>query len=98
MNYLALEKKQGPRDRAHLLPEHAQENPWKVVLAAVSWLASLRPRLLSFVQALYDLVNNILQDAGAARAHDVYSNRYPANNGRLRPHQDRSQVTFTWLP
>jgi len=46
MNYLALDKKQGPRDREHLLPEHAQENPWKVVLAAVSWLPSLRARFL----------------------------------------------------
>ena len=97
MNYLVLEKKQGPRDRAHLLQEHAQENPWKVLLVVYCCpLAYTRPRA-SFVQAMYDLVNSILQEAGANRAHDFYTNRYPAHNGRLRPHEDRKQVKFTSL-
>ena len=50
------------------------------------------PPLLFFVQSLYDLINKILNEAGAAHAHDVYNNLYPANNGRLRPHKDRKQV------
>lgn len=93
--------------REHLLPEHAQAhaNPWQV-----SWLVSLSscscsvltrlvPRLLcSFVQGLFDLVNKILKEAGAANAHDAYINLYPASTGRLRPHQDGKQVRFGWLP
>ena len=53
---------------------------------------------LSTVQGLFDLVNKILNEAGAANAHDVYINLYPASTGRLRPHEDRKQVKFAWLP
>ena len=55
------------------------------------------PPLLFFVQSLYDLINKILNEAGAAHAHDVYNNLYPANNGRLRPHKDRKQVLGNFL-
>jgi hypothetical protein len=92
LNYL-VGKKNG---REHLLPEHAQAqaNPWQV-----RWLVSLfscscssltLPLLL--VQGVFDLVNKILNEAGAASAHDAYINLYPAITGRLRPHQDRKQV------
>ena len=54
--------------------------------------------LCSFDQGLFDLVNKILNEAGAAKAHDVYINLYPASTGRLRPHQDRKQVQFIWIP
>ena len=59
--------------------------------------SSFTPPLLftPVVQGLFDLVNKILNEAGAANAHDVYINRYPASTGRLRPHQDRKQVKFT---
>jgi len=61
-------------------------------------LCSFAPLLLcSFDQGAFDLVNQILNEAGAANAHDVYINLYPANTGRLRPHQDRKQVKFAWL-
>ena len=53
---------------------------------------------MSTVQGLFDLVNKILNEAGAANAHDVYINLYPASNGRLRPHDDRKQVKVAWLP
>ena len=58
---------------------------------ACAWLGRLP---LSAVQGLFDLVNKILNEAGAANAHDVYINLYPASNGRLRPHDDRKQVKF----
>ena len=64
-------------------------------------LTKLAPGLsihCSIVQGLFDLVNKILNEAGAANAHDVYINLYPASTGRLRPHQDRSQVKFAWPP
>ena len=98
--------------REHLLPEHAQAqaNPWQVSWL-VAWLCSsslvtklVPPRLpsslellCSFVQGLFDLVNKVLNEAGAANAHDVYVNLYPASTGRLRPHQDGKQVKLTWL-
>ena len=63
--------------------------------AAAACLLTLRPASigpLPLVQGLFDLVNKILNEAGAANAHDVYINLYPASIGRLRPHQDRKQV------
>jgi hypothetical protein len=99
LNYL-VGKKNG---REHLLPEHAQAqaNPWQVSWIADRLLcpdaASVLTNLpLSTVQGLFDLVNKILNEAGAANAHDVYINLYPASTGRLRPHQDGKQVKFTW--
>ena len=65
------------------------------VLTQLAPRASLPP--LSFVQGLFDVVNKILNEAGAANAHDAYINHYPASTGRLRPHQDRKQVRFGWL-
>ena len=61
-------------------------------LACQAFAPMPMPPLLFFVQSLYDLINKILNEAGAAHAHDVYNNLYPANNGRLRPHKDRTQV------
>ena len=97
LNYL-VGKKNG---REHLLPEHAQAqaNPWQVSWIADRLLcpdaASVLTNLpLSTVQGLFDLVNKILNEAGAANAHDVYINLYPASTGRLRPHQDRKQVRY----
>jgi len=74
---------------------------WLVSLSSCRQLAyqACALRLLcSFDQGLFDLVNKILNEAGAAKAHDVYINLYPASTGRLRPHQDRKQVKFAWLP
>jgi len=74
---------------------------WLVSLSSCRQLAyqACALRLLRFFdQGLFHLVNKILNEAGAANAHDVYINLYPASTGRLRPHQDRKQVKFTWFP
>ena len=55
------------------------------------------PVCCTFEQGLFDVVNKILNEAGAANAHDAYINLYPASTGRLRPHRDGKQVKLTWL-